>query len=299
MYKTVQRALVLLAVIFSIAYPVALIGIAFNVTPPFPFGWAASALLILEACVLILAAMLAYDWLRACLAALTVIVLSTLVEQIGVSTGIPFGSYFYTTVLQPHITSQVPLAVSFAWVLVVFASYSVVRIGYMGKDRIGLRGALLGAMLATSLDLAIEPVAVYVEHYWVWIRPSSFNYYGVPLMNFMAWFFVAWVLLILVDMLMSATTSRTIPPDDHKGRPYYDMVWQAESSIVGATTRVARGDGRPWLVSVRLVRLVPLLLFGGSLFMFALVDLTHGYYAGVLFAALPALLLARKRIARK
>ncbi|HEY7417577.1 MAG TPA: carotenoid biosynthesis protein [Ktedonobacteraceae bacterium] len=262
MYKIVQHVLVLLAVLCGIAYPIALIGMTFNVTPPFSFGWAGSALLILEACMLVLAATLTYDWLRAWLAALTVIVLSTLVEEIGVRASFPFGTYFYTNVLQPRITSQVPLAVSCAWVLVIFASYSIVRMGYVGRDLIGLRGTLLGATLATSLDLAIEPVAVYIEHYWVWIRPGSFNYYGVPLTNFVAWFLVVWMLITLIDMQMRLLPVRIRQPD----------------------AKLANG---------RLARFVPLLLFSGSLFMFGLVDFTHGYYLGTLFAALPALLTLR------
>lgn len=266
-YRIVRCVLILLALIFSIAYPIALIGMTFNVTPPFSFGWAGSALLVLEACMLFLAAALTFDWLRAWLAALTVIMLSTLVEEIGVSTAFPFGAYFYTNVLQPRITSQVPLAVSFAWVLVIFASYGIVRMGYVGKDHIGLCGTLLGAMLATALDLAIEPVAVYIERYWVWIRPGSFSYYGVPLTNFVAWFLVAWILMTLVDMQMRLLLVRIQQPDVR-------------------------------FTHSRLTRSIPLLLFSGSLFMFGLVDLTHGYYMGTLFAALPSLLAMRKRIAR-
>jgi uncharacterized membrane protein len=55
--------------------------------------------------------------------------------------------------------------------------------------------ALLGALLATLLDLAIEPVAAHVVQYGEWLALGPANYYGVPLANFVVWFIVADALL--------------------------------------------------------------------------------------------------------
>lgn len=257
MYINVRRILILLSALFCVSYPIAVIGVAFDVTPPFSFAWAGSALLVLEGVILVLAAILTYGWIRASLATLAVIALTALVEEVGVTLGFPFGTYSYTEVLQPRITPSVPLAVPFAWILVVFGSYGIVRTGYAAWSRIGLRGALFGAALAVSLDLAIEPVATSIERYWLWIHPGALNYYGVPLMNFVAWFMVAWALIVLIDRL-----------------------------IVMPSVDVSRSGVKP---TGHLAHLFPPALFGGSLFMFGLINLTHGYYAGVLFAVLAGL----------
>jgi putative membrane protein len=254
MLTLVRRLLVLLCGIFCIAYLITVIGITFNVQPLFSLSWAGSALLLLEGSMLILAALLVYGYKRAIGATLIVIALATLVEHLGVSTGFPFGTYYYTGILQPHITSLVPLAVPFAWILVVFGAYGQLRGRSFEPRRIGITGALLGAVMATLLDLAIEPVATYIERYWIWTNPGRLNYYGVPLANFLAWFSLALILLFLVDLCFA--------------RPRY---------------LPAKGRGK---TRHALPFLLPGWLFAASLFMFGIVDLTHGYFLGSLCALL-------------
>jgi uncharacterized membrane protein len=254
--KTVLRWLFyFLLALFCFAYPFAVIGVAFNVRPPFSMDWAGSALLFIEGSVLIVAAMQFYGVLRAILVGLTLIVLSYAVEALGVNTGFPFGLYRYTPILFPRLVGGVPLAVMFAWVFIVFGAYGWVA---KGKGRIGLRGALLGALLAMLLDFVIEPVAFHVVNYWQWLQSGTFNYYGVPFANFGAWFVVAFLLLLLADSLFSHTY---IP--------------------------IERG--------IVLAQRAPKLLFAASLFMFGLVDLTHGYSLAALLAIATGCLLTLLR----
>ncbi len=238
MDKFLQALFMLLFAVFCLAYPIAITGVAFDVHPPFSLAWAGSALLLLEGTLLIVVAMLLYGERRGLCAGLTVMLISYLVEAIGVQTGFPFGAYRYTDVLLPQLPRGVPLAVLFAWTLIIFSIYGWLR---LEKQRLTIRSATLGALLATLLDLEIEPVATHLEHYWEWLVPEHVNYYGVPIMNFVAWFVVAWVLLYLIDRIL---------PNSAK------------------------------YIS-RMVAWVPRLLFGLSIFMFGLVDLTHGYYGAV------------------
>lgn len=53
---------------------------------------------------------------------------------------------------------------------------------------LGVGSALSEVLLATLLDLTIEPVAVHVVLSWEWLAPGPVNYYEVPLANFIAWF---------------------------------------------------------------------------------------------------------------
>lgn len=249
--------------LFCFAYPFAVIGVAFDVKPPFSLDWAGSALLFLEGTLLVVSAMLLYNRWRALLAGLCVILLSYGVEALGVTTGFPFGLYHYTGILFPSLPGGVPLAVMFAWILVVFGSYGVV----MKRKKVsGARpgNVLLAAVLATLLDLAIEPVAAYIEHYWQWLRPGSLNYYGVPLTNFVSWCVVAFVLLLLVEWLLTQGYTPEVLLREEIERKYI----QKRRSM--------------W----RLVSLTPRILFSCSLFMFGLVDLTHGYYWATLLALL-------------
>ena len=265
--------LFVLLTIFAIAYPCAVIGIAFDVKPPFAMSWAGSALLFLEGTLLIVAAMLVYGWLRALLAALIVIVLSYLVEALGVNTSFPFGAYHYTNLLFPSLPGAVPLAVAFAWILIVFGSYNLVKRSMPAGRGMGVRSALLGALLATLLDLAIEPVAAHVVQYWEWLAPGPPNYYGVPLANFVAWFVVAFALLVVVDAVLGGGQQMAVCPGN-------EVMYEEKRE------RVAQKN-----VEMGMAMLTPPLLFGGSFLMFGLIDLTHGYPWAVVFALLAGIII--------
>src|SRR5947209_301114 len=127
MARFLQTLFLLLFAVFCVAYPVAVTGVAFDVRPPFSLTWAGSALLLLEGTLLLVAAMLLYGKLRGLCAGLIVMLISFLVESIGVQTGFPFGAYHYTGVLSPLLPGSVPLAVLFAWVLILFGVYGWLR----------------------------------------------------------------------------------------------------------------------------------------------------------------------------
>ena len=246
-----KLALTVLLLVFAVAYPIAVAGVAFDVHPPFSLAWAGSALLFLEGTLLPVAAMVCYGWRRGLLAGVVLIVLSYFVEAVGVGTGIPFGAYRYTNVLSPKLPGSVPAAVMFAWVLIVLGAYGCLASTVRRRNSLLL--ALLGALLATLLDVEIEPVAFHLEHYWEWLSPGPIHYYGVPLANFAAWFAVAFLLLLCVDALFRSAV-------------------QAKA-----------GSRRAFLA--------PRVLFVASLFMFGLVDLTHGYYGAIIPGLLAGLLL--------
>ncbi len=258
------------------AYPIGVIGVAFDVKPPFSLAWAASALLFLEGTLLVLAASLIYGWQKAFIAGLLVMLVSYLAEVLGVATGLPFGRYYYTEILFPRLPGNVPLAVMFAWVLIIFGTYGLLSslIGRLRGERIapiGLWGAFVGALLAATVDLAIEPVSFRLEHYWVWTAPGSLNYYGIPLSNSFGWFIIALPLLWLLDNILFTPQigKRLMPADLRIGR-------------------LALG--------------IPLILYGGTCLMFGLVDLTHGYYWGTawaILAVLPPLAYMRWNVSRR
>ncbi|GCE19580.1 carotenoid biosynthesis protein [Dictyobacter kobayashii] len=201
--STSQRALfVALVIIFCFCYPFAVIGVAFDVKPPFSLDWAGSFLLFLEGCILLLAAMLCYGPLPALIAGACVIIFSYLVETLGVNTGFPLWELSLYPCFASRLPGGVPLAVMFAWILIVFGGYGIVKRRLPVGRGIDIGGALLGAMLATLLDLAIEPVAAHVVFYWRWLAQGPMDYYGVPLMNFVAWFVVAFVLVVVLYVVL-------------------------------------------------------------------------------------------------
>ncbi|TMD68377.1 MAG: carotenoid biosynthesis protein [Chloroflexi bacterium] len=255
MRTRLSRFLKLLVIIFCVAYPIAVIGVAFNVRPPFSMSWAASVLLILEGVMVTVAWMDEYGP-RGLFASLVIALFSYGVETLGVHTGFPFGPYRYTDVLFPVLPGGVPLPVIFAWLTIIIAVRSLtIRPPLLVGSRLSI-SIVVSALLATLLNLVLEPVAFHIERYWIWLAPGNIAYYGVPLMNFVAWFVASLVLLSLVNVILLRAIA------------FLDL-----------TT-----------FSSRLPLNVPTWLYFAIVFMFGLVNLTHGFYLAAGIAALAIIL---------
>ncbi|ACV13088.1 hypothetical protein Huta_2927 [Halorhabdus utahensis DSM 12940] len=89
----------------------------------------------------------------------------------------PVGEYLVTL-------ANVPLAIGLLWASVLYAGYVSARNGGLT----GIAAALFVALFALHVDLAIDAVAIRVP-YWEWGRWGE--WFGVPLGNFVGWFWVA------------------------------------------------------------------------------------------------------------
>ena len=250
-----SRLLFFLFCLFCVAYPIAVIGVTFNVNPPFSMVWAGSALLILEGTMMAIAVMDEYAILGLFAIILTAI-LAYAIEALGVNTGFPFGAYHYTNALAPILPGGVPLAMIFAWILIIFSVQGVIY-GLTPRVNHPLARIILRSVLAILLILLLEPVAFHIEHYWNWVSPGSINYYGVPISNFIAWFVISFLLLMLVNGPI------------HSAMAFADL-----TSFAG-----------------RLPTRMAALLYTANVVMLGLIDLTHGYYWSVALAVFAVLLL--------
>ena len=148
--------------------------------------WAASLFLALAGA-LVLATAARSDWPSLALAA----ALGFLAELVGVRYGFLFSEYVYTGVLRPQWLG-VPLVMLAAWMVLVSYARQLFRplgLPYWGE-------ALLCAAWMTAIDLVIDPLAANQLGYWRWANPGA--YYGIPLHNFLGWFFVAALIFLVM-----------------------------------------------------------------------------------------------------
>ena len=132
------------------------------------------------------------------------------VEYVGATTGFPFGAYSYTTVLIPRILDTVPLAILFAWLMVIAGAWYTGRLVLNTSSRI-IRAVLTGVFVMI-IDIQIEPVATHIHNYWQWY--DSGPYYGVPTVNFAGWWAVGFILGYICDpyfVAIRAPQSHFIP----------------------------------------------------------------------------------------
>lgn len=119
-----------------------------------------------------------------------------IVEGAGAKADFLFGSYDYTERFAPNLFG-VPIAIGFAWIMVVATSHVAARWIF---PKGGILYAVAGGIGAVIMDLIIDPVAYEVKGYWIW--EDTGWYYGIPWTNFFGWFVVSFVLHFLIDLLM-------------------------------------------------------------------------------------------------
>ncbi|MCP9749946.1 carotenoid biosynthesis protein [Ferruginibacter sp. HRS2-29] len=130
-----------------------------------------------------------------------------LVEWLGTSTGILFGSYEYGTALG-YSYKKVPLLIGINWFIIMYCCGCSIqmlftRLAAATKDQAirqskwmrWLSVVLDGALLAVVVDLFLEPAAIRLG-YWRWLGSGE-----VPLFNYSSWFVVSAFLLTIFQLL--------------------------------------------------------------------------------------------------
>lgn len=133
-----------------------------------------------------------------------IVFFSIFAEHLGVEYGILFGDYYYTQDFGPKLIG-VPIAIGFAWLMVIASSHALAKVIAYKKNV--LIYVLTGSLLAVLMDLIIDPVAYEVKEYWVW-QAESF-YYNIPFSNFAGWFIVAFILHAFIYFLVHSEMNKS------------------------------------------------------------------------------------------
>jgi len=116
---------------------------------------------------------------RALLSLLALSIFGYSIEALGVTTGFPYGTFYYGDALGPRVAGTVPHLLPL--------SYAPLVVGAVAAAW-GTRPRLLHVLYATLLlvwmDAVIDPGAVSLG-FWVW--PEGGVYNGVPLSNYAGW----------------------------------------------------------------------------------------------------------------
>jgi putative membrane protein len=135
-----------------------------------------------------------WGWPRALSAFGVVAALSFFAEWLGSTTGLPFGKYHYTEILQPQLLG-VPLLIPLAWMMMLPPAWAVTEIILRGKKTNPLAFALVSALAFTAWDLFLDPQMVGWG-FWVWEIPGQ--YFGIPSINYFGWVLVSGLLTFLI-----------------------------------------------------------------------------------------------------
>jgi len=155
------------------------------------------------------------------------LVVSNILENTSILTGFPFGHYHYTDLLGPKLF-LVPLLIGPAYVATGYLATGylawVLANVLIGDVRRGattfttLAVPFVGAFLMAMWDVCFDPTLSTVQRFWIWEQGGG--YFGVPLTNYLGWFFTVYLFLQLFALVIryresGHETMRTLP------RPYY------------------------------------------------------------------------------
>jgi uncharacterized membrane protein len=150
-------------------------------------------------------------------------VISFIMEHLGVSTGLPFGSYFYGDLHGPKVLGTVPVLIPFSWFMFLYPAVIISNELLDGwrplKDLLeGRPGivrtviyALTDSIVLTSLDIIIDPVWVF-RGAWTWTETGSIApgqlFYGIPVLNYFGWLFTSFIIFIIFRSIFFGRESK-------------------------------------------------------------------------------------------
>lgn len=186
---------------------------------PGPSGWLEAVLLLLAAADTVATLTWHLPLQNALAATLLIALAGGAVTWLDLKTGIPFGP-FLPAGAGPKLLGTLPWAIPFLWVVVILNSRGTARLilrPWRKTPSYGFQLIGVTAGLAALFDVALEPFATHVKHYWFW-QPTKFPlaWQGAPLSNFFGWAVVTLLVLAFVTpLLINKHPAPKPPPDFH------------------------------------------------------------------------------------
>ena len=141
------------------------------------------------------------------------LVVGNIIENVGVRTGFPFGSYYFTDLMGPKLF-VVPIQLGLAYLGMAYLSWTLGRV-ILGNMRSPVTGSrvvtlpLIAAFVMVAWDLSQDPVWSTVLHLWIWRQGGV--YFGVPVSNFLGWYLTVYVFYQLFALYLRGRSTNPDP----------------------------------------------------------------------------------------
>ncbi|HUE36126.1 MAG TPA: carotenoid biosynthesis protein [Candidatus Acidoferrum sp.] len=170
---------------------------------PLPFaGQQDTALILLAAVSTLVSLWRQLPLQNVLLAAFGIIVMGGGLSALGARTNLPFGPFTFASGLGPVFYNALPWTMPLIWVIVVFNSRGVARLilrPWRKNKTYGYRVIGLTAILVLLFDVALDPFASRIKHFWLWSPTAlKLTWEGAPLVNFFTWAAVTLLILLVV-----------------------------------------------------------------------------------------------------
>lgn len=196
----------LLTVLVAVSFAVAFITLWTSANAPDKPDWLDALLLSLATAGTVIALSRRLPLQNILGAALIIALIGGAAHALGEITDIPFGPFVFEPQAGPKLFKTLPWAVPLLWVFAILNSRGVARLILRPWRKTKTYGFLVigfTAALVMLFDLALDPFASRVKHYWLW-TPTKFpvTWQGAPLLNFLGWAVVSLLMLAFVTPLL-------------------------------------------------------------------------------------------------
>jgi uncharacterized membrane protein len=128
-------------------------------------------------------------------------IVSYLMEELGVRTGLVYGAYRYSDMLGAKL-GHVPILIPLAWFMMIYPSWMVGKALMRGVTLQTLPGltalAIVSACVMTAWDMVMDPGMAAAGN-WTWENGGA--YFGVPRHNYAGWLLTTLLVYWIVGWL--------------------------------------------------------------------------------------------------
>jgi uncharacterized membrane protein len=138
---------------------------------------------------------------RRLITAFTIVAVLVIAEENAVM--ISTGNYAY---YEYHLyVGLLPVAIALDWLVVTYLAFQLSA---------AVKSRLLGVLIASGVDLILEPTAYYWG-LWVWKVPAPYPtiyYFGAPIGNAMGWFFFTLIGVLILNKFVNSPRAKLLKP---------------------------------------------------------------------------------------
>jgi len=158
-------------------------------------------------------------------------VISYVLEEVGVRSGLVYGAYHYGAKLGPKLGS-VPVLIPLAWFMMIYPSWIVARALLRGVDTSSLFGlaaqAMVAAWVMSAWDAVMDP-GMAASGNWVWEYGGG--YFGVPLRNYFGWLITTLLVFLGAGLLWRGKDKSSEVIDGFAALPIFIYAFYALSYV--------------------------------------------------------------------
>jgi putative membrane protein len=174
------------------------------VNPVFPLHIPMPLVLLIPVVFGLIHGALRYKWSGILTFIVICLVISNILENTSILTGFPFGHYYYTNVLGPKLF-LVPLLIGPAYFATGYLAWvlGTVLVGDVRRTSSAVTTfavPFIASFAMVAWDLGFDPTFSTIQHLWIWEQGGG--YFGVPLTNYLGWFFTVYVFFQLFALFL-------------------------------------------------------------------------------------------------